>query len=210
MTLIDLIRRRRSVKHFDPDHRLSDDELRRLLTASALAPTSFNMQNRHLVCVVDPAVKAELFTAAWGQEQIRDASVVVVLTGDRRAYRNTARYLRHAPRDARETYERMIPAMYAEDDALARDEDVRSVGLAAMNLMLMATEMELESCPMIGFDPDRVREILGLPVDHAPLMIVVIGRGVRPPRERMGLLDLEEFVSVDRFGTHSIEGPVDA
>ena len=135
--LLDLIRRRRAIKNFDPDHRFTEDELRTLLTAGALAPTSFNMQNRHFVCVVDPEIKSKLSAAAGGQEQVRDASAVFVLTGNRNAYKNTARYLRNAPPSVRETTGQMITDTYAENDSLARDEDCRSVGFAAMNIMLM-------------------------------------------------------------------------
>ncbi len=208
MSLLDIIRKRRAVKHFDPDHRLTDDELRNLCTAGALAPTSFNMQNRHFVCVVDPATKAKISPAAWGQEHVRDASVVFVLTGNRNAYKNMDRYLRNAPAPVREMFTPMIPECYAENDAFARDEDCRSVGLAAMNIMLMATEMGYQSCPMIGFDPAQVSEIVGLPEDHAPLMLVVVGKETKPAWGRMGLLNFEELVSVDRFGQNTITGEV--
>jgi nitroreductase len=168
------------------------------------------MQNRHFVCVVDPEIKTKLSVAAWGQEQVRDASVVIVLTGNRNAYKNTDRYLRNAPPAVRQNTESMIVDLYGENDALARDEDCRSVSLAGMNIMLMATDMGYESGPMIGFDPEQVSEILGLPDDHAPLLLIVIGRGTRPPRERLGLLNFEELVSVDRFGQNSITGAVEA
>jgi len=208
MNVLDLMRQRRSVRHFDPTHQLSGDELRTLITAGALAPSSYNMQNRHFVAVVDPAVKARLAAAAFGQAQVRDASAVFVLTGNRNAYKNTERYLRDAPAAVREIFEAAVPRSYASNDALARDEDVRSVGLAGMNIMLMATEMGYESGPLIGFDPQQTSEVLGLPDDHAPLLIVVIGKGTQPPGERLGLLDFEELASVDRFGQHPITGAV--
>ncbi len=205
MTLLEVLKRRRAVKHYDPDHRLSDAELRRLLTAGALAPSSFNMQNRHFVCVTDPQIKARLSSVSWGQEQVRDASVVFVITGNRNAYKTPDRYVRNAPTAVRERFEMMLPKFYA-DDRMARDEDCRSVALAAMNVMLMATEMDYESCPMIGFQPAEVSKILGLPDDHEPLMFVVVGRGSKAPSDRLGLLSLEEIASLDHFGTHMIAG----
>ncbi len=208
MTLIDLIRRRRSVKHYDPNHRLTDEQLRALVTAGALAPTSFNMQNRHFVCVVDPPIKAELSAAAWGQDQVRDASVVIVLTGNRNAYKNTDRYLRNAPPDRQAVFEKMITDCYADNDPFARDEDARSVGLAAMNIMLMATDMGLHCGPLIGFDAPQVSDVVGLTEGYDPLMLVVVGKGTRPAWDRMGLLDLDELVSIDRFGHHTMTGPV--
>ena len=125
------------------------------------------------------------------------------------AYKNTARYLRNAPPPVREMFEQMIPGSYDDNDALARDEDCRSVGLAAMNIMLMATEMGYGSGPLIGFDPEQVSEIVGLPKDHAPLMLVVVGKGTKPAWDRLGLLDFEELSSVDRFGQNTITGAVE-
>lgn len=53
-------------------------------------------------------------------------------------------------------------------------------------------------------------EALGLDEDHPPLMLVVIGKGAKPARPRLGLLSLEELVSLDRFGNHSLTGEVEA
>jgi hypothetical protein len=40
-------------------------------------------------------------------------------------------------------------------------------------------------------------------------MLIVVGKGTRPARERLGLLDFEELVSVDRFGQNTITGAVE-
>lgn len=208
MNVLDAIRTRRSIKHYDADHSLTEQELQTLLSAVALAPTSFNMQNRHVVAVLDQAVKSRLQAAAWGQEQVRDASVVVVLTGDLAAHRRTDRYLRRAPEPVREQLEPMIADFYEGKDALLRDEACRSVGLAAMNLMLTAQSLGYDSCPIIGFDPAQVSEVLGLDADHPPLMLVVVGKGTKEPQPRLGFLSFEEQVSVDRFGNHSLTGEV--
>ena len=208
MDTLQCIAERRSIKSYDPQHRLSESELRQLLSAAALAPTSFNMQNRHFVALVNPDAKAELMPAAFGQEQVRDASVVVVITGDLQAYANTERYLRDAPAELRTTFEGMSRQFYEGKPELQRDEACRSVGLAGMNLMLAAKAMGYDSCPMIGFDPAKVSDVLGLDADHPPLMIVTIGKATKPAWPRLGLLTMDELVSIDRFGNHSLCGEV--
>lgn len=122
MNVFDAIKTRRSIKHYDGDHKLSEQELRALLSAAALAPTSFNIHNKHVVAVVDQEIKSRLQAAAWGQEQVRDASVVLTLTGDLVAHRRTDRFLRHAPDSVRPQFERMIADFYEGNDALLRDE----------------------------------------------------------------------------------------
>ncbi len=83
------------------------------------------------------------------------------------------------------------------------------MGLEAMSLMLVARDMGYDSGPMIGFDPAQVSEVLGLDEDHPPLMLVVVGKGTQPPHGRLGLLDLDELVSIDHFGNHAVEGAID-
>jgi nitroreductase len=207
--MYDTLKQRRAIKHYDPEHRLTSEELRALISAAALAPSSFNMQNRHFGAVVDLDQKLALQGAAWGQEQVRDASAVFVITGSLVAHRNTDRYLRNAPAEARGGLEPMIAKMYEGNEQLLRDEACRSVGLSAMALMLMATSMGYASGPMIGFDPGKVSEIVGLDDDHPPLMLVVVGRGTKPAHPRLGLLNLEEVGSVDRFGNAAIKGEIE-
>lgn len=79
----------------------------------------------------------------------------------------------------------------------------RQVALAAMNLMLAAEADGLHSCPMEGFDPRRVRRVLGLPRRIRPVMIVAVGYGAMPapPRTRLPvpmILHREHWTPVPR------------
>ncbi len=206
MELLDALRSRRSVKNFDPDHRLTEEELHHLMSHGLLAPTSFNMQNWHFIAVTDRAVQQRLCAAAWHQAQLRDASVTLVLAGRLPCWNQAVRTLRHAPAEVQENLGGLAQGFYQDNPALQRDEAARSVGLAAMALMLVAKDMGYDSCPMIGFDAGQVAEIVGLPADHPPLLALAIGRALQPARPRMGFLDLEEVVSVNHFGNSLLSG----
>ncbi len=209
MDLLEAIRSRRSVKHFDPEHKITDEELKHLFEFVALTPSSFNMQNWHFVAVRDQDLKEKICAAAWNQAQVKDASVTVVLCGAMEAYKKVDRYLRLAPDEVKDMFGNMIPGFYASNDQLLRDEACRSIGLASMTMMLMAKEMGYDSCPMIGFDPKKVSEICQLPDDQVPLLMVTIGKMKEPARPRMGLLNLEEIVSLDTFGNNGLTGEID-
>ena len=210
MKVSEAIRRRRSVKQYDANHKLTDEELRQLLSAAALAPTSFNIQNRQFVAVVDQQLKNRLHAAAWKQEQVRDASVVVVIAGDLKAHQHPDRFFRDAPALVRKQLEPLVTKFYEDNEVLLRDEACRSVGLAAMNIMLAAQELGYESCPLIGFDPAQVSAVVGLDDDHPPLMLVVVGKGTKAAWSRLGLFNLEELVSIDTFGNRGLSGKADA
>ncbi len=203
------IRQRRSVKQYDPSHRLTEEELRHLLSHAILSPTSFNMQNWHFIAATDREVQTKLYAASWNQEQVRDCSVTLIITGIREAWKDMSRQLRHAPENVQEMFGKMVPGFYSGNEALERDECVRSVGIAGQTVMLLAKDMGYDSCPMIGFDPKRVAEILELPENHSPLLMITIGKALTPARPRMGLLSFDEAVSINRFGNHELSGEVD-
>ena len=45
--------------------------------------------------------------------------------------------------------------------------------------MLAAKAMGYDSCPMIGFDIDKVAELINLPEDHVMGPMVAIGKGTK-------------------------------
>lgn len=64
---------------------------------------------------------------------------------------------------------------------LQRDEVQRSIGIAMQTLMLVAQDLGYDSCPMIGFDIDKVAELINLPEDHVMGPMVAIGKGIKDP-----------------------------
>lgn len=202
MDTLAAIEARRAVKHYDSNHVLPEDDRRRLLSAAMLSPTSFNIQNWRFVDVRDPELRQEVREAAWGQAQVTEASMLVILCADLRSWANDAnRYWRDAPDTVRESMIPMIREFYEGREQVQRDEAMRSAGIAAQTLMLAAKAMECDSCPMIGFDTAKVAELINLPPDHVVCMIVVIGKAVKPAWPRPGQLLFDDVVITDRFAS---------
>ena len=68
-----------------------------------------------------------------------------------------------------------------------------------MNIMLMARGMGYDSCPMDGFDFDKVAKIINLPHDHIIIMMITIGKKLQDAHQRAGQLPLEEVLLTDGF-----------
>ena len=180
MNVSTAIESRRAVKAFDPEHRMSVAEIERLMSLAVLSPTAFNIQNWRFVLVRDPALRRQVRAAAWDQAQVTDASLLVVLTADLKAWeKEPARYWRNAPQPVQDYLVPAIGQYYAGREQVQRDEAMRSCGIAAMTLMLAAQEMGYASCPMDGFDFDAVGKLLNLPPDHAVALFVAIGKGIK-------------------------------
>ena len=200
MHIEEAISTRRAIKGFDPAFTLSREQKDELLQLALFAPSAFNLQHVRFVEVSDPALRAQIREAAWGQAQVTDASLLVVLTADLKAWeKEPRRYWRNA---AQPVQDYMLPAIdgyYRGKDQVQRDEAMRSCGMAAQTLMLAAQEMGYDSCPMDGFDFDAVGQLIHLPTDHAIAMFVAIGKGTQPPHPRSGPLALEDVVLTDGF-----------
>lgn len=59
--------------------------------------------------------------------------------------------------------------------------------------------MGYDSCPMIGFDPQKVAQFINLPSDHVIGFIIVVGKPAKPANTRGGQLDLSEVLIYDQF-----------
>jgi len=199
MDTLTAIRERRSVKHFDPEHKLSEAELNGLLELALLSPTSFNMQNWRFVAVTDQAQKDALCAASWNQAQVREASLTLLICADLNAHVDAGRYWVNAPEAVREMLVPMIAPFYQNNPQLQRDEAMRSVGIAAQTLMLAAKAMGYDSCPMIGFDPAKVAEIIRLPEGHLVGMMLTIGKAVKNANARGGQMPYDDVVFRDSF-----------
>ncbi len=200
MNTIDAIRSRRSVKHYDPDHEMPEEEVRQLLELAMLSPTAFNIQNWRFVAVRDRALREQIRAAAWDQAQVTDASLLVVLCADLKAWeKEPARYWKEAPQEVADFLVPAIDGYYRDKPGVMRDEGMRSCGMAAQTIMLAAQAMGYDCCPMDGFDFDKVGELINLPEDHAIAMFVVVGKGTKEPWPRPGQLGYDEVVVADRF-----------
>jgi len=193
MDTFDAIYQRRAVKHYDPAHRLTEDEVEKLMQAAIQSPTSFNIQHWRFVLVTDAGLRQQLRAASFDQAQVTDASLLIILAADLKAWRkDPQRYWRDAPKEVAEMLLNWMGPFHEGNDQLQRDEAMRSVGIAAQTIMLAAKAMGYDSCPMIGFEPERVAALINLPEDHVIGMFVVVGKGIKPAWPKPGQLPLDE------------------
>lgn len=200
MDTFDAIYQRRAVKAFDPEHRLSKDEESKLFSAAIQAPTSFNIQHWRFVVIRDPKLREQVRALGNNQSQITDASLLVLMTADTKAWaKEPQRYWKNAPKEVSDLLVGWMGPFHEGREWLQRDEAQRSIGMAMQTLMLAAKSMGYDSCPMIGFDIEKVAELIKLPADHVMGPLVAIGRGVKPAQAKGGQLDLSDVLIENTF-----------
>lgn len=201
MDLFEAVYQRRAVKHFDPAYVMSDDHMRRLLEAAMQSPTSFNIQHWRFVVVRDKELRRKVRAAAFDQAQVTDASVLIVMTADLLAWKKEPhRYWRNAPAEAAKMLVGWMGPFHEGREWLQRDEAMRSIGMASQTLMLAAKALGYDSCPMIGFEFEKVADLIQLPADHVIGNMIAIGKATKPAWTKPGQLAFDEVVIRDRFG----------
>ena len=202
--ILELIRRRTTVEHFDPQHSLDEAEIRDLVRDATRAPSSFNIQHWRFVAVREAGDRERLCEAAYGQAQVRDAAVTFIVLGDLEAVDSLPGIMEEAvrqgalPEGKAKAWVEMARKIYV-DEAMARDEVIRSASLAAMTLMLAAEARGLAAGALSGFDAARVRREFGIGERYLPVMLLAVGSPLETTTSRMPRLDVDRVLAFDRW-----------
>ena len=150
--------------------------------------------------VRDPELRKQIRAAAVDQAQVTDASLLVVMTADVKAWaKQPERYWRDAPPQVANMLVDWLRPFYEGKEQLQRDEAMRSCGIAGQTIMLAAKAMGYDSCPMIGFDAEQVARLINLPPDHVIGFMIAVGKATKPAWPKPGQLPLREVLVHDRF-----------
>jgi len=197
---LDAINQRRSVKSFDKNYKMPKSDIEKLLELAVLSPTSYNIQNWRFVTVTDQTIKDKLSELSHGQQQVSDASLVIILCADLNSWdKEPERYWANTPTETRNTLVKSLRNSYSGKLQQQRDEAMRSCGMAAQTIMLAAKSMGYDTCPMKGFDYNTVGNMINLPTDHVISMMVVVGKKTKDVSPRGGQLPLSDVVFENKF-----------
>jgi len=179
----DLVKSRRSASKFIQGIDIPEQDLNEMFNLVKYAPSAFNLQHAHYVVVKDPALKEKVYEAANKQYKIRTASAVIAVMGNPDAYKDVAMLnegLLTLGAMSKQEYDLTVAstlAFYEErGEVFQREEAIRNASLSAMQLMLIAKDLGWDTCPMIGFDPAALSEVLGTPRSYVPVLLIAIGK----------------------------------
>src|SRR6266436_3679676 len=183
--LLDRLNWRYATKQFDPNRKISAQDWATIEDALLLTPSSGGLQPWRFIIITDPAVRAKLLPASYGQPQITNASHLVVFVAkqnfseaDVDALINRTATTRGVTVESLAQYRGMLVGgiVQALDDK-ARDAWARNQAYIALgNLLTSAALLGIDACPMEGFDRAQYDEILGLSAQgFASAVIATLG-----------------------------------
>ncbi|MDL5512229.1 NAD(P)H-dependent oxidoreductase [Arenibacter sp. M-2] len=180
MNLIDHLNWRYATKMFDPQKKISKQDLEFLKEAIRLSVSSYGLQLYKVLIIENDEIRAALRKASWDQSQITDASQLFVfcnytLDYDRHVDDYVERIITiqgnfsNGIKQYGESIKTSIGKMSAEE---RKSWSEKQTYLALNNLLIACAELKIDACPMEGFDNHAYNQILGL--DEQGLNAVVI------------------------------------
>lgn len=203
MEFAKLIDKRRSANNFIEGIKMSEEDIRPILEDVKLAPSAFNLQHANYIVVLDEEKKEKVRDAAYGQYKVHSASAVILVLGDKEAYKNTAT-LNQGMVDLGiintcelENIVNENAKFYEERGAeFMKEEAIRNASLSAMLFMLAAKNRGWDTCPMIGFDQQQMRALFNVPETHEIALMITIGKEKESSRRLRGYRKpVEEFAT---------------
>ena len=165
-TLIQALNWRYATKVFDPAKKISEADLRTLEESLVLTPSSFGLQPYRFLVVTDPALRARLREASWGQSQVTDCSHLLVFLARKRLTEADVDHLiertvqvRGVAAESLASYRAMMVGTLVTGPRAASVPEwaARQAYIALGQFMASAALLGLDTCPMEGLDPARYR-----------------------------------------------------
>lgn len=179
---------RRSVKVYDPEVKISREEMTEILAKASRAPSTINMQPWRFLVIDSLEGKNKLAPlASFNQTQVLTSSAVIAVFYDSNNIEymdeifNKAVELGYMPQNIKDRQLQQASAYYAGlTPSALRDINMLDSGLVSMQLMLVARAHGYDTNPMAGYDKDRIAEVFHLDKERfQPVMLLSIGKASR-------------------------------
>ena len=203
--LTEVILDRRATPHFKEDP-VPQEYLDAILQFAAQAPSGYNLQPWRFVVVRKKENRERLQKAAYNQEKIIEAPVVVIAFGGKNDWKNYIDEIleesisRGVGKPETVVQIKKRAAVFLEN-AVAQDVWLnRHTMIAVTTMMLVAESYGLDTAPMEGFDPEAVAHEFGLPSNAEIVALLAIGFARKPDNSYAGRFPLSEIVHDEHFG----------
>lgn len=204
-TVLQALQFRHACKKFDPQHKISKEDLDEILECGRLSPSSFGMEPWKFLVIQDRDLRERLRKPCWDQPQITESSDVVVILAKTKAIRPDTDYVKQmfARRNLPEEAEKAYIARY-KNHLESEVEPLMSYYawgskqcyIALGNMMTAAAAAGIDSCPIEGFEKKPVEEVLGIDTDQFEVAVIfALGyrAGEQTSRRRFGFDEVVEY-----------------
>lgn len=170
MNILNSLEWRYATKKFDPSKKLSNQQIETLKKAFNLTPTSFGLQPLKLIVIQNKELQEKFVEHSYYQRQVADASHLLVLciendttTENVNAYFDLEKETRNTSEEVISDFRNQLVNMYENKSTEEKQlSAVYQTYIALGNLMTVCAVEKIDNCPMEGFVPSKIDELLNL------------------------------------------------
>ncbi|MFC4807969.1 nitroreductase family protein [Paenibacillus sp. GCM10023250] len=201
-----VIRERHAVRKYDPNVKISRQELSEMLSEAVLAPSTANVQPWRFLVISDRELKEKLLPVAFNQEQTATSAAMIVVLADLEAYKEVDKVYSQAVEAGYMTAEikSTLVANLGKYYENLSPGDIKSsflidTSLAAMQFMLVAKAHGYDTVPMGGYDAQKLKEAFAIPDRYTDVMLIAVGKALEPAHQTVRL-PVEDVAFWNGFG----------
>lgn len=203
--LEDIVIQRRATLHFT-DEPVPAEVVDTALSIATQAPSGYNLQPWRFLVLTEPARRHKLQAAAFGQETIGEAPLIIVAMAQREGWKARVD----------DIFRTRATRTDQEDSALINRDKQAALNfvatlppavwlnrqvMTAFTYLLLAFEFQgWDTAPMESFDGPAIRRALELPEDTEVVALLAVGRARNPDPPHPGRLPVSEIAHRERFG----------
>lgn len=162
-------------KEFDKSKKVSEEDLNFILEIGRLSPSSFGFEPWKFLVIEDETLREKILPVAWGvQRQMPTLSrLVIILARKKMDMVFSSDYIKYMVEDVHNIPGDMAEARIEkyknfqkedfkllENDRNIFDWAVMQTYIALGNMMTVAAEIGIDSCPIEGFHREKLEELL--------------------------------------------------
>lgn len=169
MNSIESLQWRYATKKFDTEKKLQDSQIDVLAQAFNLTATSYGLQPCRLIVVKNQELKNKMVPHSFGQMQVKDASAVLVICTTAvdeqyvKDYFSIVKKERDTPDNVLKPFQDFLTASFSKKEEAEIESWAKNQAYLIMgNLLTVCAQQQIDSCPMEGFIPEKIDDLLGL------------------------------------------------
>jgi len=170
MNIINSLEWRYAIKKFDSAKKLSNQQIKTLKKAFNLTPTSFGLQPIKMIVIENKELQEKFVELSYFQRQVADASHLLIIcikndttSEDINSYFNLEKETRNIEESTISNFRKQLLEMYKNKTVEERNlSAIYQAYIALGNLMTVCAIEKIDACPIEGFIPKKVDELLNL------------------------------------------------
>ncbi|MFA5479657.1 MAG: nitroreductase family protein [Candidatus Muiribacteriota bacterium] len=203
MDFVKGMQERRSINFFDPEKKISREDIENIINLANLTPSSMNLQPWELLVVETPEQKETLRKYSFNQPKVTEASADFIVIANPDGVEENINdvldswvELGYIKEDGKENFKNSAFSLYKDRFSDKRAQfALKNASFFAMSLMYAAKALGFETHPMDGFNEEKVKIKFKIPDNRIIPVIIAVGH----PSPDLNLLPRAYRKPIDKF-----------